>query len=131
MLAQICILGTALNNVIKTNDAEKLDHIDPQLLADYKTVLRSLPLFEIPSARMVLFMSIIPRAIDEVTTCLFAAREQENDSVFRYEWLLANDIEERVEKLCNVAAIANSECFDEIKSRGGWTADELTAGDHV
>jgi hypothetical protein len=50
---------------------------------------------------------------------------------FRYEWLLANDIEERVEKLCNVAAIANSECFDEIKSRGGWTADELTAGDHV
>lgn len=129
VLAQICTLSNALNKVIKTNDAEELYHIDPQLLADYKAVLQSLPLFEVPSGRMVLFINIIPRAIDEVTMRLFGAHEQENDPVFRYEWLLAHDIEERVEKLCNVATIANSECFDEIESMGGWNAEELAAVD--
>jgi hypothetical protein len=127
VLVQICTLAEALYKAIETNDAEELYDFDPQFLVDYKTVLQSLPLFDVPSTQIVLYLNTVPRAIDEVTVRLFEARKQENEPVFRYEWLLASDIEHRVKNLYNLATTANNYCFDEIESMGGWTAEEQGA----
>lgn len=127
ILVQICTLARALHDAVENNDAEELYHFDPQFLANYKEVLQSLPLFEVPSAAMVIYMNTIPRAIDEVTVRLFDARKQEDNDILRYEWLLAHDIEHRVRNLYNVATTANNSCFDEIEAMGGWTAEEKAA----
>jgi hypothetical protein len=127
VLVQICTLAQSLYKAIATNDVEELYNLDPQFLVDYKAVLQSLPLFEIPSAQLVLYMNTVPRAIDEVTVRLFGAREQENDPVARYEWLLAHDIEHRAKNLYNLATTANNYCLDEIESMGGWTTEERAA----
>lgn len=130
VLAQICILSQVLHKAIEINDAEELYNFDPQFLVDYKAVLQSLPLFEVPSAELVLYVNTIPRAIDEVTMRLSTARQQENDPVSRYERLLANDLEHRVENLQNIAFKANNYCFDEVESLGGWTSEEKVASGH-
>lgn len=125
VLVQICTVTQGLHKAIKSNDAEQLYNFDPQFLADYKAVLQSLPLFEIPSSELVLYINTSSRAIDEVTARMFEARKQDNHPVLRYEWLLAHDIEEKVENLHNLATTANNHCFERVKYMGGWTAEEL------
>jgi hypothetical protein len=103
---------------------------DPQFLGDYKEVMQSLPLIEIPSAALVLalvlYMNTVPRAIDEVTVRLFEARKYEFEPAYHFDWLLSHEIRKRVKSLY-LATVANNHCFDEIKSMGGYTAEELAA----
>lgn len=125
VLVQIHNLATVIQTAIKHNNIHEIYNFDPQFLLDYKVVLQAFPLLDVPIPAVVIYLNTIPRAIDEVTSRLLKARNQMNDPMYRFEWLLANDIEHRADNLFNVTMIANDFCFVEIEKLGGWTEQEL------
>jgi hypothetical protein len=130
VLTQICTISSGIHTDIVKGNAERLYHLDPQALMDYKAILQALPLFEIPSPQLAMQLTLMPRAIGEVASPMFKARNEANDEVIRYEFLLAFDIEERAKRLYNLAADANNYCVDELFSLNGYSPEELPLAEH-
>lgn len=131
VLVQICSLCDGiLKNVVEGN-VERLHRFHPKFLAEYKPVLHGMPLFEIPSPQLVLLLTMVPRAIDDVVDPLIMAREEETDPVQHYEWLLASDIEKRLKGLFNLAVEANNHCVDMLTSLDGYSPEELPPTNNI
>lgn len=126
VLVQVCHIAKTLHTMFEDVDHDSVYDFDPQFLADYKGIVRALPLFEIPSPQLAIQLTALPRAIEEVVVRLTQARELEDDSVTRVEWLLAHDIEKRIKALANLAIDANNRCIYEIEWLDGYTVEELT-----
>lgn len=116
VIAKPHAICTELKKGWGTDDADTVYGFNEHHLIDCKDSVQALPLFDVPDVELVIYLTMLPRALQELCDTFVQARSESKFPAL-VEHPAANDIPKKLDAVLELTKSARARCESQINDR--------------